>query len=325
MLYKAVQYKKFQCLRRFGIELETGCTVTKQAVKKTIKANSCYDCLVSKYQLTGDSNFWHIKDDATCGPAGRNGPKGVEIASFVGSNTNDLNHMCYIAEKLKERGSVVNDNCGFHIHAEAKDLTTSQIGTLMAYWVKIEPVLAYSVPNSRLDNIYCKTFNDMHVLHKNLLVKYSAQLVWELLRPRDLSYYENEDRRRTLNLVNYTRALQHGSEYRKTIELRWPEGTLNARDIRCWVVLFLSFIDTCKDLPMPKNLTACNLIDTLKYLGFYHDKKTFSIFDQNLFDTKSWFLERILKNPFEQIFPNDPVFLHAANTLSQIWHPIKKF
>lgn len=324
MLYKAVQYKKFECHRRFGIELETGCTVTKQAVKKIIKSHSPYSCFVSKYQLTGDSKFWHIKDDATCGPEGRLGPKGVEIASFVGNSIENLNHMCLVAEKLKENGSVVNENCGFHIHAEAKDLSISQVGTLMSYWLKIEPVLAFSVPNRRLANIYCQTHADIKHLLKP---KFSAQQIWGLLRPKDLSFFDNNDRRRTVNLVNYARALQNGSEYRKTIELRWPEGTLSARDIRNWVIIFLNFIETCKDLPMPKNFLTCDLFETLGYLGLNHNGKIFSIFDEYLFDAKNWFLERIANsnNMWSQLYPNDLVFFQTASKLNEMWHPIRKF
>ena len=317
MIYSAVKYKKFVSQRRFGVELETGNTLTKAKVKSTLKVLSEHKSTVTKYQLSGDSPLWHVKDDATCGPMGRYGPKGVEIASFVGRGISDLQHIADVAEGLYKAGSRVNDNCGLHIHAEAKDLTTAQVGIIIAHWIKIEPMIANSLPLRRISNLYCRSMINPSL---DLSLKWGAEDIWEIFKPNNLNYYENEDRRVTLNLVNYTRAVQYESQYRKTLELRWPEGTLDGRDIRCWVRLFLSFIDNCKNRCMPSNLLPVGLSDALVYLGLNHEKDSFLILSEGLHDTKTWLLERIASYSFDLALIKE-----AKKTLNVMWSPIKKY
>lgn len=321
MIYSSVKYKKFVSQRRFGVELETSNTLTKAKVKSILKVLSERKSKVTKYQLSADSPSWHVKDDATCGPLGRVGPKGVEIASFVGSGIIDLQHIADVAEGLYRTGSRVNDNCGLHIHAEAKDLTTSQVGILIAHWIKIESIIANSLPLRRIGNIYCRSMIKpmlTPLLYSSL--KWHPEDIWEIFKPNNLNYYENEDRRLTLNLVNYARAIQYESQQRKTLELRWPEGTLDGRDIRCWVRLFLGFIDNCKNRNMPFNLRPVGLSDALIYLGLNHEKDSFFILSEGLHDTKTWFLERIILYSQDKFLIKD-----AKKILNLMWSPIKKY
>lgn len=332
MQYSAVKYKKFVSQRRFGVELETGNTLTKAKVKSVLRVLSEHSSFVTKYQLSGDNSSWHVKDDATCGPTGRSGPKGVEIASFVGKGMNDLQHIADVAEGLYRAGCRVNDNCGLHIHAEAKDLTTTQVGVLIAHWVKIEPIISMSMPIRRYENPYCRSLRKSNL---DASIRWSGDDIWEIFKPNNLNFYENEDRRVTLNLVNYGRAIQYDGTHRKTLELRWPEGTLDGRDIRCWVRLFLSFIDTCKDRLMPQNLYVASLSDTLSYLGLSHDKESFTILSEGLHDTKTWFLERLLQHgsgEFSMNLHGHPVISmpseaikDAKKILNLMWSPVRKY
>jgi len=230
MVYSAVKYKKFDSQRRFGVELETGNTLTKAKVRNVIKAISDHSSYVTKYQLSGESESWHVKDDATCGPLGRNGPKGVEIASFVARGIADLQHIGEVAQELYRAGCRVNDNCGLHVHAEAKDLSLYNVGVILAHWIKIEPVLAMSLPLSRNANVYCRRMLDKRPdggwQRINMEMDWKPTDLYHSLKPTNLSYYENDDRRVNLNLVNYTRAMVYETNHRKTLELRWPEGTL---------------------------------------------------------------------------------------------------
>lgn len=300
MTYK-VDFRSFESQRRFGVELETGGEVSKIKVKNILKKLSTHGAYSTKYQLTSSGSCWHIKDDATCGKLGRQGPKGVEIASYVGKGLDDINHISEVAQGLSDAGCQVNRNCGLHIHAEAKDITLSQLGVILAYWIKIENVIKMALPMRRWDNVYCTEILDKckfaGIISDNKNVKYSSDFLLFALQPTDLSFYENDDRRVNLNLVNYYRAIRYGSDNRKTLELRWPEGSLSKQDVKNWVVIFLNFIDKCKDLKMPKNLMPASLHETLHYLGLNHtDEKCFSIFDETLYDAKMWLLERIIHN-----------------------------
>lgn len=338
MVYSAIKYKKFDSQRRFGVELETSGSVSKTKVRSLLKSISHHNSYVTKYQLSGSGNSWHVKDDATCGPLARLGPKGVEIASFVGKGIADLQHISDVADGLALAGCEVNRNCGLHVHADAKDLTPRQVGTIVAYWLKIEPILEMALPLHRSGNEYCRSVLSRcrigNWIKEQSGLQWDGVNMWEAVRPVNLAYYENEDRRVNLNLVNYARAMLYDTTARKTLELRWPEGTLSGRDVKCWVRWFLGFIDNCKDLPMPRNLYPVDLNTALEYMGLNHSKNTFVIFSDGLHDTRSWFLERILANntPQDLLMRGAPVLAYptetlkdARNLLNMMWSPVKKY
>ena len=109
-------YRGFSSSRRFGVEIEMGHEVKKKQVQNLLNEYSFYPTVITRYALSSNNLYWHIKDDATCGIHGRYGPKGVEIASYIGSGIGDIDHISDTAEKLAESGCQVNDNCGLHIH-----------------------------------------------------------------------------------------------------------------------------------------------------------------------------------------------------------------
>lgn len=318
MKHLAVEYKKFSSQRRFGVELEVGSTISKVKVQAAIRSITDRPVVVTKYQPSTENRFWHVKNDATCGPLGRSGPKGVEIASFVGKGISDLQHIAEVADKLTEIGCKVNNNCGLHVHADACDLSKSQVGNILAHWIKIENCLQYSLPVRRRENEYCKMVNSRILLPKYLPLLTSAENFYCLLSPADIGYYENQDRRVTLNIVNYARACTYGTNIRKTLELRWPEGTLSSTDVKCWTRLFLHFIDTCKDRPFPANFNVCNLSEMLKYLGLGHESHSFTIFSEGLFETKTWLLQRFIE--YSKEYKQE-----ATDILDFMWSPARKY
>jgi hypothetical protein len=329
-----LKYKKFDSLRRFGVEIEVGSEVKKKVVQTAIMASSKYDAHVSRYSLSTNNRYWHIKDDATCGIKGRKGPKGVEIASFVGHGINDINHISFIASKLSEIGCRVNENCGLHVHAEVSDLSVEQVSIFMAHWIKLEKIFSLILPMRRNKSEYCKFIFPIDVeKNENNICRdkfYSPDNLWSMLSPKNLSYYDNDDRRYNLNLVNLVRAIKYNHNNRKTIELRWPEGTLDPRDIRCWVKLFLIFIENCKNKKMPTNLKSCNLKEALDYFGLLNTNNNFSIMSASIQETKTWFLERIIDyNPDAIIFHKDEKLVKIADEarliLNEMWRPIRVY
>jgi len=333
MTAKQIKYKKFDSQRRFGVELEVGNEVKKKQVQAAIKSVSDLDVYASGYALSNNNRFWHVKDDASCGKRGRSGPKGVEIASFIARGINDINHITQVAKRLQEIGCQVNQYCGLHIHAEAIDLSVEQMASVVAHWIKIEHIVSLSLPDARLNNHYCQYVFDPDSLftikNQNVVMRhkrYKAQDFWETVRPENTSFYNNPDRRINLNLVNFARAKQAQTLARGTLELRWPEGTLDPLDIRCWVRLFLHFIETCKNRPMPKDLLSCDLRGALKLMGLHHEDKNFVVLSRGLHETKTWFLNRILnqfkiQEAHEQFCSK--VMCDAYNILQDMWNPLK--
>jgi hypothetical protein len=220
--------------------------------------------------------------------------------------------------------------CGFHIHADGADLSEEQVGTITAYWLKIESIFGMSLPSRRRSNDFCRNLRSRAVWPVSLGKRYTARELWDTIKPEDLSSWDNPGRRATLNLVNYARGVWFPQFQRKTLELRWPEEHLQGRDVENWIRLFLHFIETAKDRPMPSDLNSANLEEMLGYLGLHHEGKTFCVLSKELMEVKTWFLER-LRN--EMCVPAGGYWYgkqlarkmkdSAVDLLNKMWEPIK--
>jgi hypothetical protein len=294
MKYKNIDFKSFKSSRKFGIELEVDGSVSKQKICKLIESLSTKKVMVSRYQQSVNNDYWHVKDDATCGTTVNK--NGVEIASFVGKGIEDLRHIATVAGEL-EKQCQINNRCGFHIHVDASDLNEHHVGILLGYWLKIEKVLQYVLPKHRRNNKFCRFTERRFKVSRKFYSVLKPKDLYLLLSPFDINFYENYDRRFNLNLVNYARAMSYENlNFRKTLELRWPEGTLNSRDIFCWTILFLNFVEVCKNKERVGNLEVSTLDETLLFLGLNHENNCFSLFDPILHDVRVWFLERCIQH-----------------------------
>ena len=293
--YKHVSYLSFSSSRRFGIELEMGHTVPKLKVSKIIKNYSSKEVNCTGYKLSSNNNFWHVKDDSTCGIFGKNGPKGVEVASYVAQGIEDVDHISFVGRMLSLAGCKTNPNCGLHIHADVSDLNVNQVGTILSYWLKIEGWVESMVPEHRRNSKYCRSLCSLKNFDKSVFWK--PQDLFVLFSPKNLGTFENEDRRVTLNLVNYVKYVlfPNSNNSRCTLELRCPEGTLDYNEIKNWTYFFLNFLEFCKRRGPASNLLPCSDLDEFLFLsGLSHDNETFYVFDKELFDTRNWLLKRLM-------------------------------
>lgn len=294
------QYRRFYSQRRFGVELEMGSEIAKKNISKAIQEISSHSVRVTKYSTTNNNNYWHVKEDATCGRMGRGGPKGVEVASYIGCGSNDISHIASVASALHRLGCRTNNNCGLHIHAEVADLDTEQLAKVAAWWIKLEKIIGLSLPSRRISNAHCRftfpCFLDSLTKHgvtieRNDSIDASTFMVW--VSPKNLGYFDNDERRQNLSFMNVVRAMKSGSPNRRTLELRWPEGTLDQTDIRCWVKVFLSFIESAKKLPMPGDLRPLALREALCCLGLLDQGNQGCIYSHSILECRSWLLQRI--------------------------------
>ena len=295
-----VKYKLFKSSRPFGTEFEFGNSVTHQEIAKVIKSLCDRDVEITAYAQSRSNNYWHLKQDSTCGPKAHINGKdyGVELASYKGRGLKDILHISSVVEGIKTIGVETNKNCGFHIHAEVKDFSPEQIGVMLARWVKIEPVMCLIVPPHRVGNKHCKLWTKSKKFSFD--EKYTGKQLWGLICPRNLAPYENEDKRVTLNFVNYAYSLMMESKGcdadRKTVELRMPEGTLNGIDVTNWVKLFLMFVDSCVDAKMPENLEPVKSVgEFFQYIGMA-EENVFFILSKGMNSTKNWILSKIIKS-----------------------------
>lgn len=278
------QFVNFHSRRKFGIELEFNQKITPANLVKIVKETDPKRPVEYSGHYTQDysNSYWHVKFDRSCGDIKDQG--GWEVASYVGKNYKDIECMELVTNALKGIGAEVNSDCGLHIHAEAADFNEDQMGVLVAYWLKMEPVILEMVPKHRRNYKYCKPLTKKI----NTTTKFdNASNFWAKVRPQGMG---NTERRVTLNLCNYANHVNGKS----TIELRLPEGTNEGNEVKNWLKFYLCLVDSLKRREMPKDLTPFGLKETLEFAGL-HGESPFLILSVGLRATKMWFLKRILK------------------------------
>jgi hypothetical protein len=301
-----IVYKKFSSKRCYGVELELSKTRGNDTCSQHDLAS-----IIEKYtkkhvykthwsQTEDECNYWHVKYDSTCGPKGnKQDGGGWEIASFKASGYKDLKEISDVTIALKKDKVEVNKNCGFHVHVDATDLVEDQVASIVAHWIKFEPWVVEAIPSHRKKNKFCKLLSKKRNYDKG--TKYSAADFWDICKPTNLNIHENPQKKVSLNIVNYCSTLKaekqnykNKKDHRKTLEFRQPECVLEGASVKRWVRLFVQFVDCCKDLPMPENLFSEDLPQSLEYCGL-HSTKDFYILSPALYNTKKWFLKRILR------------------------------
>jgi hypothetical protein len=295
--YNSIKYFNFNVRRKFGVELEMGHTIPKSRVSNIIKNFSGKPVVCTGYKLSSNNNFWHVKDDSTCGVFGKNGPKGVEVASYVAEGAEDIDHISFVGRMLSLSGCKTNVNCGYHIHVEVKDFDVNNVGVLLGRWLKIEPWIENMIALQRRNNRYCKSLCSIKDFEKEKLWK--PQDLFVLFSPKNLNTFENDERKVSLNLVNYVKYIlfPKSNDPRGTLELRCPEGTLDYNEIKNWLYFFLNFVESCKNKDMPSNLLPCsNIDDFLSFAGLGHQGNNFYVFSKELFDARNWVLRRLVSN-----------------------------
>ena len=278
-------------VRSFGLEIEvTNNNCKQERLTELIKIYSHKKVSVNDgWQQTINNDYWHVKTDSSCG---------WEIASFVGNSFQDLRHISRVVEQLAINNVAINNSCGFHIHANVSDLTTKQVGLVHAKWLKIEDFLLQAVPSHRINNTYCMPLKKCFMIKYKKGFPYNMENFWDEIKPTKLHVHSNEQKRVTLNAVNYATSVAHAEangvpdkSQRPTLEFRLPEGTLDPDDIKYWTVFFINFIDyTSQKSVFPKTF---NSLSTLKKFFIYVGlgKKEIEK-NEILLNAKMWFLKR---------------------------------
>lgn len=291
------KYKAFTSKRKFGVEFELSnnldlselhTVLTKASPDKSVYQHNSWA------QTDNNNEYWHIKRDSTCGPEGKTKKiekYGFEVASYVGKGVKDILHMGKVAEAMKKNGAKINKHCGIHIHASADGLTPDQVGTIMAYWVKIERTMFQQCPPSRRRNKYCRSLRRRVPVRSKL----TPIQFWEKIRPENLNTHENNDKKVSVNTVGFTASQQGCYGVKNTLELRMPEASLEKTDVVNWIRLYLNFIETTKKAEMPLSRQVANVKDTLQILGL-EGVQNFFILSSGLYETKLWFLNRIIQH-----------------------------
>lgn len=300
-----VQYKTFNTTRNFGVELEVGNEYPRSFISSIIKNVTKMKVSISNYTQSVNNEHWVVKTDASCGKKIRNNginEGGYEIASYVASGLSDIEKISNVAHSLKRGGVRANNNCGYHIHVNVSDFSELDMGRLVSYWILIEDVFFNMVPYRRTVNRYCKKVKIKNNNYSKALrvIKDSAK-IWEMYRPRTLNIRNPNEKRYSLNLLNFYAATKTKFK-RKTIEFRFPEGTLCQETVKNFIFILLSFVENTRHLSNPKfkNIT----IETFFNICGLASDKFLYILDNNLIKTKVWILKRLIRFSKVQDYKN---------------------
>lgn len=291
-----VQYKTFNSTRNFGVELEVGNEYPRSFISNIIRNTTNMKVNISNYTQSVNNAHWVVKTDASCGRKIRsNGINegGYEIASFVASGLKDINTISEVAHSLKKGGIRANNNCGYHIHVNASDFTEEDMGKLISYWLLIEDVFFNMIPFRRTVNRYCKKIKIKNKNYEKALdVIKNSMKIWELYKPKTINIRNPAEKRYSLNLLNFYAASKTKFK-RKTIEFRFPEGTLCKETVKNFIYILLSFVENTKQLGTPKS-KSMNIETFLNICGLSSDKFLY-ILDNDLIKTKVWVLKRLIR------------------------------
>lgn len=328
-----VKYGCFGTKRKFGVELEASAHISKAKMKKCIEeADKKHPVRISEgYTQDFNNSFWHIKKDGSC--RDDEYPYGFEVCSYVGSGISDIESMQTVVSSLSNLGVKPNNNCSVHVHAEVADFKPDRLSALVAIWMRFESILAEMVPANRAKSVYCRLLTE-HFKWFSEKKKFTPDLFWQHIMPRsDPGHWRqadggwrDSDRRLSLNITNYVHAYINRSDYRenkgryrKTVELRLPEGTFNSRTVGNWIKFMLQFVQRCKKMAFPEQLTCFGLEDALTMLGL-HTPDRMLVLSKGLWNLKVWILERLILHSRQEALRKE-----ALSLLNFICEPHKTY
>lgn len=288
-----VQYKRFTSKRRFGVEFEVGSEVSRDRIRNHLRDVTDRDIYVSGWDRSNSNSFWHIKQDSTCGVNGHlHRDYGVEIASYVARGYEDVCHIAECADHIYRNANLqINRNCGLHVHADIRKFSESRAGSMLGWWIKIERILTFVVLPHRLESTHCRLWHETRKVLKR--ESYTGSELWDRLRPNNLGIHENNDKRVSLNFVNFAAGLYGHRQNKMTAELRLPECIMDRTLVGHWVRLYLLFVDKCGRSEVPRNLKSASVKEFLKIVDLAGEDE-FYILSPTLYAMKVWLLSKII-------------------------------
>jgi len=211
--------------------------------------------------------YWVLKPDNSCG---------MEVCSPIMQGWFGLKKVCKVVDAFQATPLITADtNCSLHLHIDVNDLMEEEIGNVLRWWIKCEPVFFDSVPDIRKNNQYCRFIglqdwvdHEIHITTTRLI---------EIL---GVSKYCSAD---TFHLW---------SGDRNTIEFRIGENSFckNSFFTKNWIRLLIHFLETARH-KAPVDLAWLDVNDVFDFLGFF--RKDLS---PGMVQIRNWFLGRLAYN-----------------------------
>jgi len=168
---------------------------------------------------------WKIVYDGSVSNYAPSGYFGCELVSRKQYGAKGIFEIFRVLKTITDN-SKITKKCGFHIHVDFYKAPKQVIYEMLRVWNKIEPIFNFLVPDSRINNTFCKAFS----------VGVDEAAYYERIIKEER--YGSVNRYKSINIVSLAR---YG-----TIEFRKPAGTTNPEKAVAQILFFLKLVEKVK-------------------------------------------------------------------------------
>lgn len=237
-----------------------------------------------KWHASHNNEKWLIKPDSSCG---------MEICSPPLRGWGGLKQIVGVVDAISgDKKIPIDDRCSFHLHLDVNDLNQTQVGAVLAYWIKSEAVFLDSIPGRRKRSRYCQCIGATDLVSHDESIS-TPDLVKKLGKYKYLS----------LNTFHMNKG------NRKTIEVRiiGSEGCRDGFLVKNWTRLIVHFVHMASKAPYPSKYNSKNPftgfawldpIHFMELIGFLNPRYVLS---SGLEQTRNWFVARLYANTLDEL------------------------
>jgi hypothetical protein len=228
--------------RTFGVEVETHSNIRRSQLADKIQTalynagfteQRCIDTGVYTND-TDQNNFtvWKVKPDGSLTP-----DSGIpvfdthtidaEVVSPILKGRKGLKMLKVVLATI-EPFTKISRRCGVHVH---HGVTEAETTPLALAWMNIEDVFMQTLPKSRRNNIYCRTWKYRGARKERMDSHHTGLDFWNIYL---------SDRRTNLNFSSYS--------LRKTVEFRCAGGSTDFVKIGNWIVATQAVVENATNL-----------------------------------------------------------------------------
>jgi putative amidoligase enzyme len=189
---------------------------------------------------------------------------GFEINMPPAAGDHFLRLVDQTSNTLRDSFAFVTDKCGTHLHIDARDYTHTDLRRLLILYSKIEPALIYTQDAARVlkEKSHCFPCGKKYAVPELIDVKRMEPRYYQL---GDDARNYSKALRHTLTEVVYDKKVErpplysrgnnrsikarydalnvHSWYFRRTIECRLHAGTISARKIQTWGIMWANILD----------------------------------------------------------------------------------
>ena len=151
-----------------------------------------------------------------------------------------------LCDALSDDGVSVSKDCGYHVHVDARDFDFYAVQRLIEVYARIEDALFSIVAPSRRDNHYCERCGERYLRNSALGGDPADKFAKAIYGQSADDSVVQIAKRTKYHDARYAALNLHSWNFRGTVECRLHQGTVHARNVASWSVLWAGILDFAK-------------------------------------------------------------------------------